>query len=135
MALSLKLNALGLIWADTTTEELCFPHHVPVSPNVRAVQSASLPTAYISSLSEGWALADSPDIECGPQRGALPSIFKHSPPRTFLIGPSSPILPLPHFSLPQTFLTVHWLRQPKHPPQADRAGVPCQMSVLLKTKP
>lgn len=62
---------------------------VHVALSVGAVESASLPTAAglcFCSPAEGRAPAESPDIECGPHRGALPGIFKHSQPRTFLAG-------------------------------------------------
>lgn len=107
---------------------------VHVAPSVRAVESALLPTA------AGFCL-------CSPAEGQAPPAHQTSsvgltgvPCQAFLN-----ILSLEHFWLacllhpapsilaaPEPF---PWLGQPKHPPQADRPGVPCQMSVLLKTKP
>ncbi|XP_037357980.1 phosphopantothenoylcysteine decarboxylase isoform X1 [Talpa occidentalis] len=97
---------------------------VHVAPSVRAVEMASLPTAtgLFCSPAGGRAPTNSPDIECGPHWGALPGSFKHSQPRTFLAGLSSPPRPL-HFSPPQS-LPRTWTTQASASSRQARSSLP-----------
>ena len=107
---------------------------VHAAPSVGAVESASLPTAAglcFCSPAEGRALANSLDIECGPHRGALPGIFKHSQPRTFLAGPSSPPRPL-HFSPPRAF-PLAWTTQASASSRQARSSLPDVSSLENQT--
>lgn len=99
------------------------------------VQSASLPTAagHASALLQGWAPAGLPAQSVGLTGLSCQAVSNIlSLEHFWLACPSLPSPPPPFLTAPEPF---HWLVQPKHPPQADRPGVPCQMSVLLKTKP
>ena len=107
---------------------------IHVAPSVGASGNASLPTAAglpCCSPAPGQALVDSPDVKCGPHRGALPGIFKHSQPRTFLAGPSPPPRPL-HFSPPRAF-PLAWTTQASASSRQARTSLPDVSSLENQT--
>ena len=87
--------------------------------------------ALLCSPAEGRAPADSPDVECGPHRGALPGIFKHSQPRTFLAGLSSPPHPL-HSHRPRA-LPLAWTTQASASSRQARSSLPDVSSLENQT--
>lgn len=128
------MSVLVLIWADETTEELCSHHPCPRGSECQGRQErlASHGRWALLLLSRREAgTGRSPDVECGPHRGALPGIFKHSQPRTFLAGLSSPPHPL-HSRRPRA-LPLAWTTQASASSRQARSSLPDVSSLENQT--